>query len=165
MARSSFMQAQAFCSEKILIGRCEWCSLPQLGISAIKAKIDTGAKTSAIHAFDIKPMVIDKKDYVSFNIHPMQGDSKIVIACQAPIIDARYIMSSNGHKEHRYIIKTEFKLGGGVYDMELSLSNRDPLKFRLLLGREALSKRVIIDPGLTCLHGRFKKSQGMIRKG
>lgn len=145
-------------TDKILVGRSEWCSLPQLGIPAIKAKIDTGAKTSAIHAFDICSEIIHHKHYVNFKVHPLQGDTRITVSCQALIADERYIMSSNGHKEHRYIIMTDIQLGEHVYRLELSLSNRDPLTFRMLLGREALNKRMIVDPSLTCQQGKYKRT-------
>lgn len=145
-------------SKKILVGRCEWCQLPDLGIPAIKAKIDTGAKTSAIHAFDISTSVIHNKHYVNFKVHPIQGNTHIVKNCHALIKDKRYIMSSTGHKEWRYVIMTHLRLGGQWYEIELSLSNRDPLTFRMLLGREALNKRVIVDPSLSCCHGRHKRS-------
>jgi len=145
-------------TQKLLVGRCEWCCLPDLGIPAIKAKIDTGAKTSAIHAFDIHSEIIHHKKQVNFKVHPIQGNSHIVLECQALVIDERLIMSSNGHKEHRYIIMTDIKLGEHVYNVELSLSNRDPLTFRMLLGREALNKRMIVDPSLTCEQGKYKRA-------
>jgi ribosomal protein S6--L-glutamate ligase len=140
-------------AKKVLVGRSEWCSLLDLGIPAIKAKIDTGAKTSAIHAFDICAETINHEKYVYFKVHPIQGNTNIVTSCQALIVDERYIMSSNGHKEHRYIIMTDIQLGENIYTIELSLSNRDPLVFRMLLGREALNKRMIVDPSLTCQQG------------
>lgn len=145
-------------TDKILVGRSEWCGLPEFNIPLIKAKIDTGAKTSAIHAFDIFSEVIDHQHYVNFKVHPLQGNTRITTSCQALILDDRCIMSSNGHKEHRYIIMTTLKLGEHVYQIELSLSNRDPLTFRMLLGREALNKRMIVDPGLTCQQGRYKRA-------
>lgn len=138
----------------LLVGRCEWCALPDIAIPAIKAKIDTGAKTSAIHAFDIHS---EDQRHVFFKVHPLQANTEIIVECCAPIVDQRYIMSSNGHKEHRYIIMTKLRLGAAVTDIELSLSNRDPLTFRLLLGREALSQRMLIDPSLTCVQGRHKR--------
>lgn len=131
---------------KLLIGRYEWCALPDLNIPIIKGKVDTGAKTSAIHAFNIKHQIINKKPHALFDIHPLQSNTDICINCRAPIIDERDIMSSNGHIEKRYIIETLFELGDHAWMIELSLSNRDPLKFRLLLGRQALRKRVLIDP-------------------
>lgn len=143
-------------TDKILVGRSEWCSLPELNIPLIKAKIDTGAKTSAIHAFDICSEMINHQHYVNFKLHPLQANTRITVLCQALIIDERHIMSSNGHKEHRYIIMTDIKLGEHIYKVELSLSNRDPLTFRMLLGREALSKRMIVDPSLNCRQGKYK---------
>lgn len=145
-------------SKKILVGRSEWCRLPELDIPLIKAKIDTGAKTSAIHAFDISSEIIDRKSFANFKVHPLQGNAQIMISCQALIVDERYIMSSNGHKEHRYIIMTDLILGEHCYNVELSLSNRDPLTYRMLLGREALNKRMIVDPSITCRQGKNKRA-------
>ena len=136
--------------EKLLVGRDEWCRLPDLHITAIKAKIDTGARTSALHAFNIKPIKKDHKRYVKFDIHPMQGDDHVLITCKAPIFDERHIMSSSGHIEHRYVIQTTLTIGGQSWPIEMTLSNRDPLRYRMLLGREALNNRVLIDPNLTC---------------
>lgn len=144
--------------KKMLVGRCEWCGLPDLGIPGIKAKVDTGAKTSAIHAFDIHSEMINRKKHVHFKVHPVQGNTQITVSCHALVTDERDIMSSNGHREHRYIITTDIALGENRYTIELSLSNRDPLTFRLLLGREALNKRMIVDPSLTCRQGKYKRT-------
>lgn len=135
---------------KLLIGRDEWCQLPDLRISAIKAKIDTGAKTSALHAFNIKRIKKNQKRYVKFDIHPLQGDNHTLVTCRAPIVDERHIMSSSGHIEHRYVIQTTVAIGNQQWPIEVTLSNRDPLRYRMLLGREALNNRVLIDPTLTC---------------
>jgi ribosomal protein S6--L-glutamate ligase len=143
--------------DKLLIGRNEWCQLPELDIPAIKAKIDTGAKTSAIHALNIKAVVKNKKHYVHFDINPLQSNDDILIHCVAPVIDQRYITSSNGHKEHRYVIAASLKMGERLWKIELTLSNRDPLRYRLLLGREALNNRVIIHPGISCNQGKISK--------
>lgn len=144
---------------KLLIGGNEWCELPGLKIPAIKAKIDTGAQTSAIHAFNIKPRIKHGKKHVEFDLHPLQANNDIVITCCKPVIDERSIMSSNGHKENRYVIETVLGLGGQQWKIELTLSNRDPLRFRLLLGRQALNHRVLIDPALNCHHGTIRKSE------
>lgn len=133
---------------KLLIGRSEWCALPMLNVPLIKAKIDTGAKTSALHAFNIVYCNINGQPCVQYDIHPVQGNDKIIVSCQSLVIDERVIMSSNGHKEKRYVISTSLSLGEKEWPIELTLSNRDPLRFRLLLGREALNRRVIIDPAL-----------------
>ena len=138
---------------KLLIGRHEWCALPGLKIPLIKGKIDTGALTSAIHAFNIKPIKKNKVKYVSFDVYPLQANTDIIVHCQSRVIDERYIMSSNGHQEKRYIIQTALRLGTKKWLIEVSLSNRDPLKYRLLLGRQALRKKVLIDPD----HGSYQK--------
>lgn len=144
---------------KLLIGRHEWCALPALGLPAIKAKIDTGARTSALHAFNIKPMDHAGELYVSFDIHPIQANKRITRKCHALVIDQREIMSSNGHKEHRFVISTALNLGGASWDIEVTLSNRDPLRYRMLLGIEALKHRVIVDPSLTCHQGAIKEKE------
>jgi len=135
---------------KLLIGRDEWCQLPALHIPVIKAKIDTGAKTSAIHAFNIETFHKNHHKYVRFDIHPIQTNDEILVTCEAPIIDTRYIMSSNGHREKRFVIMTQLKLNNEKWPIEFTLSNRDPLRYRMLLGREALGHRVLIDPSLSC---------------
>lgn len=136
--------------EKLLIGRDEWLSLPKLSLPTIKAKIDTGAKTSAIHAFNISQRTYNNIDMVFFDVHPLQGNNELIIQCQAPIVDRRVVMSSNGHQEKRYVISTELMLAGMCWEIELTLSNRDPLRYRLLIGREALKNKVLIDPSLSC---------------
>lgn len=143
--------------KKLQIGWYEWCSLDKLGIPAIKAKIDTGAKTSALHAVDICPYVQKKIQKVSFLLYPLQANDDLKIRCHANVIDERFVISSNGHKEHRYVIKTTISLSNESWDIELTLSNRDPLRFRMLLGREALKNKVIINPGRTLCQGRLNK--------
>lgn len=144
---------------KLLIGRYEWCELPFLKIPAIKAKIDTGAKTSALHAFNIKTHKVNGKTHVKFDIHPLQRNDVTIVRCDALVIDERFIMSSNGHREQRYVISTPLRLGDREWDIEVTLSNRDPLSFRMLLGREALSHHVLVDTGLICKQGRMAKSK------
>ena len=105
-----------------------------------------------MHAFNIREFYKNKKKYVSFDIHPVQFDDNIVISSQALVVDERYVMSSNGHNELRYVIATRLKLGHVSYNIELTLSNRDPLRFRMLLGRDALRPHCIIDPAkISCL--------------
>ena len=141
---------------KLIVGWNEWCALPALKIPHIKAKIDTGAKTSALHAFDIHEDTTG--NHVIFSIHPLQGDRKITIKCHAPIVDVRQIMSSNGHNELRYVIMTTLAIGATSWDIEMTLSNRDPLQYRMLLGRKALVKHVIVDPSRQLCLGRMRKS-------
>ena len=142
---------------KLLIGRDEWFSFKELSLPAIKAKIDTGAKTSAIHAFNIR----QKNELVFFDVHPMQGDKKLTIHCQASIIDKRVVMSSNGHKEKRFVISSVLSIAGQSWQVELTLSNRDPLKYRLLIGREALGQKVLIDPALSCHQKSMTSKQAL----
>lgn len=140
--------------EKLIIGWKEWCTLPDLHMPLIKAKIDTGAKTSALHAFDITEFVRHGENYVRFSIHPIQNDESLCVTATAPIIDHRSIMSSNGHRENRYVIMTTLQLGDIRWPIELTLSNREPLRYRMLLGRAALQPRVIIDPSASYCLGR-----------
>jgi len=132
--------------DKFVIGCEEWCSLPSLGLKVIKLKIDSGAKTSALHAFNISTYVKCKKEYVKFDVHPIQGNRKIVKSCVAPLIDRRIIRSSNGSLEKRYVILTQIQLGIHSWDIEVTLTNRDSMGYRMLLGREAMRNRILVDP-------------------
>jgi ribosomal protein S6--L-glutamate ligase len=143
--------------EKLLIGWQEWCALPKLHLPAIKAKIDTGAKTSAIHADNITPFMRQGKPYVHFEVAPLQGTTHPNINCTAPVIGERHVTSSNGHRELRYVIQTPILLGEQTWMIELTLSNRDPLSFRLLLGREALKGRVLIKPHAILRQGQLSQ--------
>lgn len=146
-------------ADKLLIGRHEWCALPAFKIPAIKAKIDTGAKTSSIHAFNIKKKYIKDVEYVYFDIHPLQGNNRLTISAKAPVIDERKITSSNGHKELRYVIATTLSMANRSWLIEVTLSNRDPLRYRMLLGRQALNTKVIIDPHLSCHQKKLSSQQ------
>lgn len=145
--------------DRLFVGWNEWCQLPKLKIPAIKAKIDTGAKTSAIHAFNIKPYHRQGKSFVQFDIHPIQRNDSVIVNCRAVVIDHRKVMSSTGHQEHRYVILTPITLGELSWEIELTLSNREPLKHRMLLGREALVGQVLIDPSERLIQQRISKRQ------
>jgi ribosomal protein S6--L-glutamate ligase len=132
--------------EKIIIGKEEWCSLPTLGLRAIKARVDSGAKTSALHAFNIQRFEEDGITYVSFDIHPVQGNRKLLQKCRARVVDHRNVKSSSGDQEKRIVIKTPVRLGDEEWDIELTLTNRDSMGYRMLLGREAMVQKVLIDP-------------------
>jgi ribosomal protein S6--L-glutamate ligase len=131
---------------KIIVGSEEWCGLPGLGISAIKVRVDSGAKTSSIHAFNIQVFQRAGRDWVSFEVHPLQSERKIVLRCEAPIVDQREIKSSSGITERRYVIRQPLAMGNEVWDIELTLANRDSMGYRMLLGREAMSGRILVDP-------------------
>lgn len=141
---------------KILLGWQEWCALPKLRIPAIKTKMDTGAKTAALHASEIEPFHRQGQSFVRFNVHPLQRNHLLQQHCTAPIVDQRLITNSGGHKELRYIIHTRIHLGTLAWDIEVSLTNRDPMVFRMLLGREALKGHSIIDPAKILCQGKMK---------
>lgn len=131
---------------KIMIGWEEWVTLPKLKLPLIKVKIDTGAKISALHAVKIKPVTRKKKPYVEFTTHPFINDLTIERTVCLPIIDERKIISSNGKKEHRYIVRTPLKVNNHVLEIELSLTNRSLMRFPMLLGREAIAQFATVDP-------------------
>lgn len=131
---------------KKVIGSEEWCGFPELGLPAIKARVDSGAKTSSIHAFNISTFRRDKKLWVSFEVHPIQDNRRSVIRCESLVVDRRSVKSSSGESEKRYVIASSLKLGGDVWDVELTLTNRDSMGYRMLLGREAMGDRLMIDP-------------------
>lgn len=133
-------------TEKIIIGKEEWCGLPELGLPAIKARIDSGAKTSSLHAFNIHTFEEDGKRYVHFDIHPIQDNRKIIQSCRGLVVDRRNVKSSSGEKETRHVIKTPIILGEETWDIEVTLTNRDTMGYRMLIGREAMKERVLIDP-------------------
>jgi len=141
-------------TERLLVGWNEWCALPELQLPAIKAKIDTGAKTSALHADCIEPFKQQEQDMLRFLVYPLQNNTRVSIPCVAPIVDERWVMSSNGHKEHRYVISTLIQIQALSWSIELTLSNRDPLKFRMLLGREAMNQRLVVDPSHRLWQGK-----------
>jgi hypothetical protein len=133
--------------EKKIVGWREWVALPRLGVDRIKVKIDSGARTSAIHAFDIQSFERDGQKFVRFWLHPVQHHRQPTVDCEAPVVDERIVTSSNGEKEHRFVIETDVALGDDIWPIELTLTNRDEMGFRMLLGRRAVRKRFVIDPG------------------
>jgi len=137
-----------------LVGWREWVGLPELGVQMVKAKIDTGARSSALHAWNIRRFEKDGAPWVAFDLHPMQRDNNVVIACQAPILGERRVRSSSGAIQLRYVIKTVLELGERRWPIELTLTNRDQMGFRMLLGRTALKRRAIIDPSGSFLSTR-----------
>lgn len=139
---------------KIILGSEEWCSFPELGIPAIKARVDSGAKTSALHAINIAPFLKEEENWVKFDINPIQNNLKTVIHCEAKLIDKRIVKSSSGFREQRYVIQTNLAIGSDTWQIEMTLTNRDSMGFRMLLGREAMSGRVLVDPEQKYLLGQ-----------
>lgn len=145
------------------IGWQEFCSLPDLGLPIVKAKIDSGAKTSALHAFDIKVINQGGEKFVRFNVQPLQR-KKLAVECVAPLVEKRYVISSNGEREKRYVILTTIVLGARSFEAELTLTSRHNMAFRMLIGREALRKaKVVIDPSKSFLMGKMEESVGIYR--
>lgn len=133
-------------NDKPLLGWREWVCLPELAIPRIKAKIDTGARTSALHAFSLHPFVDNGQDKIQFDIHPLQHNTDFVVTCTADIIDKRLVSDSGGHKEERFVILTPIIIAGQTWSIEITLTERENMLFRMLLGRSAIRKRFIINP-------------------
>lgn len=131
---------------KLIVGCEEWCKFPDLSLPAIKARVDSGAKTSAIHAVNIKPFQRNGVTWVRFEVYPLQGNRKTLIKCEAKVHDRRTIKSSSGTSEKRYVIKSSLAIGDHSWDIELTLTNRDAMGYRMLLGREAMTGRLMVDP-------------------
>jgi len=133
--------------EKLVIGWREWIALPGLHIKKVKVKVDTGARTSSLHAFDLKYTRRKDTEYVSFKVHPIQKDSKTTVECKSKVLEYRKIKSSNGQTEKRPVIIVEAILHGKKWPIEVTLTNRDEMGFRMLLGRAAMKNLFIVDPG------------------
>lgn len=125
----------------------EWVSLPQLGMGPVKAKIDTGARSSCLHAFGVEQFQRDGKEMLRFSVHPLQRDSKTSVQAEAELIDHRTVRNSGGHSELRPVIRTELELGEHRWPIELTLTRRDEMGFRMLLGRQAIRGRFAVDAG------------------
>lgn len=139
-----------------IIGWREFVALPQLKIDHIKAKIDTGARSSAIHAFNIQEVKEHGKRIIRFQIHPTQRDNQTIITAEAELLEYRRIRNSGGIAQLRPVIKTNIKLGQQIWSIELSLTDRDVMGFRMLLGRQAVRNKFLVNPGKSFLQSRRK---------
>lgn len=137
---------------RMIVGSEEWCTFPSMGVPAIKARVDSGAKTSSIHAFNIHPFRRGGESWVSFEVHPLQHTRQVVIRCELPVVDKRSVKSSSGTSEKRYVVRVPLKIADQTWEVELTLANRDSMGYRMLLGREAMSGRMLVDPAAShCL--------------
>ncbi|EKE09430.1 MAG: hypothetical protein ACD_16C00176G0003 [uncultured bacterium] len=143
--------------QKLNAGWREWAQLPDLGVDKIKVKIDTGAKTSSLHAFQVSTVRHDGREFVKFDIHPIQDNDTVIYTCLSPIVDYRWITSSTGNRQQRIIIETRLKIGAYSSIVQLSLANRDEMGFRMLIGRAALKKEVLVDPAHSFLLSHMKR--------
>ena len=142
--------------EKRVIGWREWLAIPTLGIDRIKVKVDTGARTSALHAYDLAPYAQGGAPWVRFTVYPLQRNNSLVLACAAPVVDQRDVTSSTGQTERRYVVEVEIAMGGETWPIEMSLADRDQMGFRMLLGRTAVEGRMIVDPDRSFVMGRLR---------
>ncbi len=130
----------------LILGWQEWVALPELGLAALKAKIDTGAKTSALHTHRIEPFGTTKRPMVRFTVHPDPECPELEIGATAAVIDQREVMSSNGERQLRYVIATRVQIGAHNWPIELTLTNRERMSYRMLVGRQAIRPNVLVDP-------------------
>lgn len=141
-------------AHKPMLGWREWVALPEFGIAQVKAKIDTGARSSALHAETIEPYRKGGENWLMFTVQPKQKQGEPLIECYAPIKDCRLVSDSGGHKQRRYVIETRLLFGQHLIQAEITLTNRDSMRFRMLLGRTAMNKHFIIDPNASYLQGK-----------
>ncbi|GLU44287.1 30S ribosomal protein S6--L-glutamate ligase [Allomuricauda sp. NBRC 101325] len=136
-----------------ILGTEEWCRFEDMGIPAIKARVDSGAKTSSIQANKIKIFSKGLEQWVRFEVNPLQDNRSISILCQAKLVDTRNVKSSQGISEERPVVKTHVNIGGDIHEIELTLANRDTMEYRMLLGREAINERYLVDPSKSFCQG------------
>jgi hypothetical protein len=141
-------------SAKLTVGWREWLALPALGIPAVKAKVDTGARTSCLHSYRVERLREGGKELVRFEVHPLQGRQDLSLSCTAELLDQRLVSDSGGHRELRWVICTPIRIGDQEWAAELTLTDRDSMRFRMLLGRTAMHGRILVDPEASYLAGR-----------
>ena len=141
-----------------IVGWREWVALPQAGVEWIKAKIDTGARSSAIHAFDLEVFDRDGAEWVRFSLHPWQKSDEDSVELSLPVLDRREVRSSNGQVEQRYAVGLDVTLAGRTITSVMTLSNRDEMGFRMLIGREALERGFLVDSARSYAGGRPRRA-------
>ena len=148
------MTRNAKARERMVVGWREWVAIDALRLPAIKAKMDTGARTSALHAFYVEPVTIAGRTRVRFGIHPLQRRTAVKVHCIADAVDFRRVTDSGGHREMRWVIAVPIRVGGRTWPIEVTLTNRDDMMFRLLIGRSAMGARLVVDPARSYVLGR-----------
>lgn len=143
----------------LTLGWREWLSLPDLGVAQIKAKVDTGARTSALHTFVLEELERDGRLWVRFGLHALQHRTDVEQYCEALVEDRRSVTDSGGHQEMRYVIATTLQIKDHRWPIEITLTNRDDMRFRMLLGRTAIRSRAVVDPGRSYVTRRKKKKK------
>jgi len=144
---------------RLTLGWREWVALPDLGLPRIKAKIDTGARTSSLHAFDLDTFSKASTEWVRFKIHPRQRRDDIETICEAAVKDRRIVRDSGGHEELRIVIESLLQIGAHRWRIELTLTARDDMRFRMLLGRSAMRGPVVVDPTRSYVASRLQRKR------
>ncbi len=142
-----------------IIGWREWIAVPNLGIHRIKAKIDSGARSSSLYAFALEEFQRENEDWVRFQVHPIQRNQDFVVEAEARVLEHRLVRSSSGKAMKRPVIITEIELFGLAWNIELTLANREEMGFRMLLGREAFRRRFLVDAGRSYLGGKGSRKK------
>ena len=137
-----------------ILGWREWAALPELGIPRIKCKVDTGARSSALHAFYLEPFKSRGKHRIRFGIHPFQRRTDRECICTADVLDQRIVTDSGGHRENRYVIVSTIVVGDEGWPVEITLTDRDTMRFRMLLGRTAIKNKFVVNPASSYLAGK-----------
>ena len=146
----------------LILGWQEWVALPELGLPAIKAKVDTGARTSALHACYVEPFGPARARKVRFGVHPLPRREHPAVACTARLVDRREVRSSNGERETRYVIETPIRIGDREWEIEVTLADRNMMTYRMLLGRQAIPEGALVDPSASFLQPRLRyKAYGL----
>jgi hypothetical protein len=147
------------------VGWREWVALPEFGVAHVKAKIDTGARTSSLHAFDLEEFAREGDDWVRFSVHPWQRSKADAVLVECPVHDRRLIRSSSGHSQERVVVRAAITLLGRAVTTELTLARRDAMGFRMLVGREALRQGFVVDAARSYYGGRPERTVRLRNRG
>jgi ribosomal protein S6--L-glutamate ligase len=138
-----------------ILGYEEWVTLPELGLGAVKAKVDTGARTSALHAHYVETFGPRGDRRVRFGVHPVPGRDDVAQECTARLVGRREVKSSNGKCEQRYVIETPIRIGDREWRIEITLADRNMMSYRMLLGRQGIPRDGLVDPNASFLQPKL----------